>query len=136
MNPVATATPAVRRQQGPRRAAPGATPEPIPDVGQMLAEATRLSIGLNRPDLAQRLTQSRARLESPDIRVAVVGEFKQGKSKLINALVNAPVCPIDDDVATSVSTAVTYGERAAAFILRPSPDQGGSAVLREEIPLA
>lgn len=135
MNPVATATPAVRRQQGPRRAAPGATPEPIPDVGQMLAEATRLSIGLNRPDLAQRLTQSRARLESPDIRVAVVGEFKQGKSKLINALVNAPVCPIDDDVATSVSTAVTYGERAAAFILRPSPDQGGSAVLREEIPL-
>jgi hypothetical protein len=49
--------------------------------------------------------------------VIVVGEFKQGKSKLINALVNAPVCPVDDDIATSVPTVVRYGDSPSAVIV-------------------
>ena len=52
----------------------------------------------------------------------VVGEFKQGKSKLINALVNAPVCPVDDDIATSVPTVVRHGDPASAAILVPKAD--------------
>lgn len=63
-----------------------------------------------------------ARLKDPSIRVIVVGEFKQGKSKLINALVNAPACPVDDDIATSVPTVVRYGEHASAAILVPKAD--------------
>ena len=42
----------------------------------------------------------------------VVGEFKQGKSSLVNAMLNAPVCPVDDDVATSVPTLVRYAAAA------------------------
>ena len=36
------------------------------------------------------------RLHDERIRVLVVGEFKQGKSSLVNALVSAPVCPVFD----------------------------------------
>lgn len=76
----------------------------------------------DRADLRRRLEQASARLRDPSIRVIVVGEFKQGKSKLINALVNAPVCPVDDDIATSVPTVVRYGEPASAAVLVPVPD--------------
>ncbi len=70
-----------------------------------------------RPDLRQRLEQTRRRLQETDTRVIVVGEFKQGKSQLINALVNAPVCPVDDDIATSVATVVRHGDSPSAFIV-------------------
>lgn len=73
----------------------------------------------DRADLRKRLDQTLGRLKDPSVRVIVVGEFKQGKSKLINALVNAPVCPVDDDIATSVPTVVRYGDPASASILVP-----------------
>ena len=84
--------------------------EAVRDLGQLAATA-------GRADLAKRLEQTRARLLDPDVRVIVVGEFKQGKSKLINALVNAPACPVDDDVATSVPTSVAYADEPSAWVL-------------------
>lgn len=75
-----------------------------------------LATSTGRDDLAQRLEHTHARLRDPHVRVIVVGEFKKGKSKLINALVNAPVCPVDDDVATSVPTSVGYAETPDAWV--------------------
>ena len=93
----------------------------------------------DRSDLRQRLEQTLARLANPDVRVIVVGEFKQGKSKLINALVNAPVCPVDDDIATSVPTVVRFGDPASAAVLVPrtadSPAADGSAFERRPVAL-
>ena len=43
-------------------------------------------------------------------------EFKQGKSLLVNALINADVCPVDDDVATAVPTIVRHGEESATLV--------------------
>ena len=66
----------------------------------------------------------------------VIGEFKQGKTSLVNALLNAPVCPVDDDIATAVPTAIRYGDPPAAAVLF---DPGGDASdparepIREEI---
>ncbi|MGH3821508.1 MAG: dynamin family protein, partial [Pseudonocardiaceae bacterium] len=60
----------------------------------------------DRSDLEARLAQTRARLLDERVRVLVVGEFKQGKSLLVNGLVRAPVCPVHDDMATSVPTVV------------------------------
>lgn len=71
----------------------------------------------NREDLSRRLEQTRNRLQDPAVRVIVVGEFKQGKSQLINALVNAPACPVDDDIATAVPTVVRHGSPASAAVL-------------------
>src|SRR5438128_2252346 len=68
-----------------------------------------------RPDLAERLAHARARLVDPLFHVLVVGEFKQGKSSLINALLGVDVCPVDDDVATAVPTILRYAvEHSAA----------------------
>ncbi|WP_347401102.1 dynamin family protein [Microbacterium esteraromaticum] len=87
----------------------------IHEVGDLAASA-------GRDDLATRLANTRARLADPAVRVIVVGEFKQGKSKLINALVNAPACPVDDDVATSVPTTVGYADQPSAWVLERSDD--------------
>jgi GTPase SAR1 family protein len=85
--------------------------------------AIRAVTAYHRDDLGQRLDRTRARLLDPTARVLVVGEFKQGKSLLINALVNAPVCPVDDDLATAVPTEVRYAESPAAVVVeQPDPD--------------
>jgi replication fork clamp-binding protein CrfC len=93
----------------------------------------------DRADLRKRLDQTLERLKDPSIRVIVVGEFKQGKSKLINALVNAPACPVDDDIATSVPTVVRYGDPASATILVPKAEADGgdeSMVERQPVPIS
>jgi hypothetical protein len=89
-----------------------------------------------RADLGRRLDQTLRRLNDPSVRVIVVGEFKQGKSKLINALVNAPVCPVDDDIATSVPTVVRHGDPASAAVLLP-PDgaEPGDEAGLERLPI-
>lgn len=67
-----------------------------------------------REDLVQRLTGARQLLTEPAVTVYVVGEFKQGKSSLINALLTAPICPVDDDIATAVPTEVRYAQTPGA----------------------
>ncbi len=47
----------------------------------------------------------------------MAGEFKQGKSSLVNALLGVNVCPVDDDVATAVPTFIRYGEENAAALV-------------------
>ena len=89
---------------------------------QLVARTTTLSRAQGRDDFVDRLGHSRRRLADPSVRVLVVGEFKQGKSMLVNALVNAPVCPVDDDIATAVPTEVAYGEQPRAFVLLRSND--------------
>jgi hypothetical protein len=67
-----------------------------------------------RDDLAARLGQVAERVARTETVVCVVGEFKKGKSALINALLGRPVCPVDDDLATTTVTVVRYaGERVA-----------------------
>jgi hypothetical protein len=112
------------------------------ELVSLVERSIELTSGSDRTDLRQRLQQTRARLLDPDIRVMVVGEFKQGKSKLINALVGAPVCPVGDDVATSVPTVVRYGEEPSATLIfpaegavDPSPLTGADRVDRRSIPL-
>ncbi len=53
--------------------------------------------------------------------VAVVGEFKRGKSTLVNALIQTSACPVDADIVTAVPTLVKYGEKLAvtAYLQRP-----------------
>ncbi len=117
-----------------------AKPTPV-TAGQLIKlveHGLQLAQTADRADLRKRLEQAAGRLRDPSVRVIVVGEFKQGKSKLINALVNAPVCPVDDDIATSVPTVVRHGEPASAAILVPKADSDGGdegSVERQPIPI-
>jgi len=96
----------------------------VPAAIDLVDLALKATTAYERPDLGARLQQSRRRLADPNVRVLVVGEFKQGKSQLVNALVNAPVCPVDDDIATAVPTVVRHAETTDVTIVREgsSPD--------------
>lgn len=71
----------------------------------------------DRDDLCERLDPWLERLDKPKTRVVVVGQFKQGKSALVNSLVDAPVCPIDDVFATAIPTVIEFGEKASAALI-------------------
>lgn len=87
--------------------------------------ALKATDAYDRPDLSSKLRLTRSRLADPSVRVLVVGEFKQGKSQLVNALVNASVCPVDDDIATSLPTVVKYAESPSVTLVRESESDSG-----------
>ena len=90
----------------------------------LVVERARAAIaGYDRPDLDARLAATRARLVDDRTRVLVVGEFKQGKSLLVNGLVGAPVCPTYDDVATAVPTVVRHADAVEVALVRPDGDR-------------
>ncbi len=95
------------------------TPDQLLDrIDAALERLAQLVEAEGRDDLVARVDGARARLDRPTTVVCVVGEFKQGKSSLVNALVGADVCPVDDDLATSVITLVRHGEVPRAVVRR------------------
>ena len=85
-----------------------------------LAAARSLAAGAGRTDLVERLDRAAGRLRAADVVVAVVGEFKQGKSTLVNALLRTDVCPADADLVTALPTVLRYGTTPAAFLQVPA----------------
>ena len=105
----------------------GGTATQIPAAApamQAVELAAKAATAYRRPDLAARARQALQRLHNPRVRVLVVGEFKQGKSMLVNALLNAPICPIDDDISTSVPTVVRYSETPSVSLVRAARISG------------
>ncbi|HEY2830823.1 MAG TPA: dynamin family protein [Sporichthyaceae bacterium] len=90
------------------------------DVAELIEAASMLAAARQRADLTGRLQATAARLADDRVRVLVIGEFKQGKSQLVNALVRAKVCPVDDDIATSVPTAVSYADSPTVTLVKHS----------------
>jgi hypothetical protein len=90
----------------------------VPAAIELVDMTLKAATAYDRPDLGARLQATRRRLADPDVRVLVVGEFKQGKSQLVNALVNAAVCPVDDDIATAVPTVVRHAETTTVTLVR------------------
>ncbi len=82
----------------------------------------------HRTDLAGKLERRRALLLDPRLRVPVIGELNQGKSQLVNALVNAPVCAVGDDVTTETPTAVEHAEVPSAALVTDVPATGRRAI--------
>jgi gas vesicle protein len=91
--------------------APAARAAAVVEVGLKACEA------YGRPDLGSRLTAVKRTLADPVIHLVVAGEFKQGKSSLVNGLVGAAVCPVDDDLATAVPTYVRHGAETSAELM-------------------
>jgi hypothetical protein len=81
---------------------------------------------LDRDDLAKRLDSWVERLDQPKVRVVVVGPFNQGKSTLVNTVVGAPVCPVDDIAMTAIPTIIEYGSAPAASLAFDVPGENRS----------
>ncbi len=86
------------------------------DLSTSIGELVGLLGHVDRADLADRAVAARARLERPSTIVCVVGEFKQGKSSLVNGLVGQRICPVDDDLATCVVTLLHHAETPSATV--------------------
>lgn len=99
------------------------------DEARSLADlAVHAARALRREDLAQAVSLAAARMGRPDTAIAVVGEFKEGKSSLINGLIGEEICPVDDDIATAAVTVLRHGETARAAVWE---DVGGEWRARE-----
>jgi hypothetical protein len=84
--------------------------------GARLEEVERLSIDANAPHLAAEARALCDRVRDGLFYVACVGQFKRGKSTLLNALVGQPVLPVGVVPVTAVVTVVRHGERPSARV--------------------
>ncbi|WP_433533018.1 dynamin family protein [Micromonospora sp. CA-263727] len=82
-----------------------------------------------RGDLLQAVRLKRAHLLDPALTVLVVGEPNQGKSQLVNAIVNAPVCPVGDGRTTVLPTVLRHAEVATATVVQTPPATPGSVAV-------
>ena len=83
-----------------------------------LIDHTRAIAELNdRADLAARLEAARERITDPAIRVVIAGQLKQGKSQLLNSLLNMPVARVGDDESTVLVTVVAHAAEPAARLV-------------------
>ena len=82
-------------------------------VGRIQETASRFHIvSLNRQiEVCNSLLQ-----EKPLIDVAILGQFKAGKSSFINSLVGKPVLPVGVIPVTTVITRLQYGENEQAIV--------------------
>ena len=71
-------------------------------------------LGTNR--VAEEARDLAARVSEGRFYVACIGQFKRGKSTLINALIGAPVLPVGFIPVTAVPTVIRFGERQRARV--------------------
>ncbi|HUI24494.1 MAG TPA: dynamin family protein [Candidatus Kryptonia bacterium] len=84
---------------------------------QSLLESLRpLADELAQPALMQRLASLRDKLERDRFHLAVLGQFKRGKTTFINSLLGAEVLPTGVVPLTSIVTFVEYGREPEAIV--------------------
>jgi hypothetical protein len=94
-------------------------PAPVQRLLDAAIDETRR---LGRDDLSRRLETERTQLTAGPWHVLVAGEFKKGKSALVNALLNLSVCGSDAVAYTAVPTIVKYGAEATASLRLDTTD--------------
>jgi GTPase Era involved in 16S rRNA processing len=92
--------------------------------GQAVLKAllTRAASSVAQPapvqkDIIAKLSALRERLDEGLLRVAVLGQFKRGKSTLLNALLGAPLLPAGVIPVTAIPTFIKAGGEAKARIV-------------------
>ena len=102
------------------------------DVVKLGVDATT---AYERPDLNERIQIGLDRLDRPDTIVCVTGEFKKGKSALVNGLIGDDYCPVDDDVATSAIIVLRHGDEPSITVRRHEEDETVvEPITRDQIP--
>lgn len=80
--------------------------------GSGAGETAGRAVPTSRPGTARGGHQGR--LVAQVLGVTVVGEFKRGKSTLVNAILQTDLCPADADIVTAVPTLIRYGQTPLA----------------------
>lgn len=140
----------------PGRVNPTDDPRRVRVIVELIEHTSAIADINDRGDLVARLAVARERISDPQIRVVIAGQLKQGKSQLLNSLLNVPVARVGDDETTALVTVVSYADQPCACLivsageglephvidipvddirhdLRRAPQAGGREVLRVEV---
>jgi replication fork clamp-binding protein CrfC len=110
-------------------------PRRVKVIAELIDHTGRIADLNDRADLRRRLDVARERITDPQIRVVIVGQLKQGKSQLLNSLLNMPVARVGDDETTALITFVTHGESPSArIVVAPAPGHDRTETI--EVPIA
>ena len=109
-------------------------PRKVKVIVELIDHASKIAETQERGDLVERMAKAKARITDPQIRVVIAGQLKQGKSQLLNSLLNVPVSRVGDDETTVVATMVSYGEQATAKLMVAGADGGEPEAI--DIPIA
>ncbi|MEX3656817.1 isoniazid-induced dynamin-like GTPase IniA [Mycolicibacterium fortuitum] len=106
----------------PRKVAAGGPARPVKVIVELIDHTSAIAATYDRGDLVERLRVAKVRISDPQIRVVIAGQLKQGKSQLLNSLLNIPVARVGDDESTVLATVVAYGEQPSARLVVARPD--------------
>jgi len=100
---------------------------------------TRAVSSVQRPSEAQRgildrLSALRSRFEEGLLRVAALGQFKRGKSTLLNALLGARVLPTGVTPVTALSTFISAGDSTRLTIAFKGGEKPTVTAVASEVP--
>jgi replication fork clamp-binding protein CrfC len=112
----------------------GGPARPVKVIVELIDHCTAIAQTQERGDLVERLARAKERISDPQIRVVIAGQLKQGKSQLLNSLLNVPVARVGDDETTVLATMVSFGEQASAQLILAGVD--GDEPEAVEIPMA
>lgn len=88
-------------------------------------------------EVLDRLLTIKNKMMAEKIIMVVAGEFKRGKSSLINALLNEKGCdlfPVDTDIATNLVTAISYGKEEIINVVMDNGEKDEiQKITRDEI---
>lgn len=85
----------------------------------MLDELAEIAHGHHLTDLERRCRTAGRQARHGEYCVAVLGEFKAGKSSLLNSLLGAELLPVQAIPATAVVTRVRFGDHLLARVKQP-----------------
>lgn len=109
-------------------------PRKVKVIVELIDHTSRIAQTYDRGDLVERLAVAKERINDPQIRVVIAGQLKQGKSQLVNSLLNVPVARVGDDESTVLATFVSSGDPPSARLVVAAGQDG--EVERVEIPMA
>ena len=86
-------------------------------VVECLEELAAINAGIGQTARAARIRETRDSLVNQRFTLLVLGEFKRGKSTLVNRLIGREVLPVGSAPTTAVITRVSYGEEPSARLI-------------------
>lgn len=110
-------------------------PQPLDQQELLLAGLTEArqvldALGAECAGIEARLTELQGRLAQGCFRLAVLGQFKRGKSSLLNALLGEPILPVGVLPLTAIPTVLRHGPERRVRVTRFdgwSEDHAGDA---------
>ncbi len=104
-------------QNAEDKAMPNQAPNAMPGDAQALGRLAKIAEALGEGSTSGDVRQLVARINEGRFFVACVGQFKRGKSTLLDALVGEQILPTGVVPVTTVPTVLRYGSRRTARVL-------------------